>query len=353
MPIEFRCTQCSKLLQTPDDTAGKHAKCPVCGSIVQIPAAGPAAPAGPSEGVGGGAPPSPPAGDSASPFAGGPPPTPGLEPLNPYQAPTAYGTMPQDVAPPGEIRHTIIDVGDVFSRTWAIFKQQWGMIWVMILVVQGIGFVANMLLSILQSFAFEIARNEFLAMTVMIVGNLGLMVLSIWLGVGQTIYLLKIARGQSADLGSLFAGGPKLLTALLASLLYGLIVFGIVLVCIVPGIVLSVALSTPVFIFFFIILAIVPVAIIVLMLSQYLYLIVDQDAGVVDSLKLSKEITSGNKAILLVIGLLTLLLLFAAILPCFLGLLVMIPFSTLMPAVIYLVMTGQRTADQWQTGEGR
>jgi len=37
MPIEFRCGQCGKLLRTGDDTAGKQAKCPSCGSIQAIP----------------------------------------------------------------------------------------------------------------------------------------------------------------------------------------------------------------------------------------------------------------------------------------------------------------------------
>lgn len=37
MPIEFRCTSCNKLLRTADETAGKQAKCPQCGTVVDIP----------------------------------------------------------------------------------------------------------------------------------------------------------------------------------------------------------------------------------------------------------------------------------------------------------------------------
>jgi phage FluMu protein Com len=44
MSIEFRCTQCTKLLRTGDETAGKQAKCPQCGAVMTIPAAGSAAP---------------------------------------------------------------------------------------------------------------------------------------------------------------------------------------------------------------------------------------------------------------------------------------------------------------------
>lgn len=68
MPIEFRCTQCQKLLRTQDDTAGKQAKCPHCGAMVSIPLPGGSEPFGgplPSQG---------------NPFdsAGGPPPVAGI-----------------------------------------------------------------------------------------------------------------------------------------------------------------------------------------------------------------------------------------------------------------------------------
>ncbi len=37
MPIEFRCPRCGRLLRTPDDTAGKQAQCPACGTLSTIP----------------------------------------------------------------------------------------------------------------------------------------------------------------------------------------------------------------------------------------------------------------------------------------------------------------------------
>ena len=42
MTIEFRCPGCNKLLRTKDETAGKRAKCPQCGNIVEIPVPAPA-----------------------------------------------------------------------------------------------------------------------------------------------------------------------------------------------------------------------------------------------------------------------------------------------------------------------
>ncbi|MHC4399462.1 MAG: FmdB family zinc ribbon protein [Planctomycetota bacterium] len=37
MPIEFRCTECGRLLRTADDAAGLQARCPECEAIMVIP----------------------------------------------------------------------------------------------------------------------------------------------------------------------------------------------------------------------------------------------------------------------------------------------------------------------------
>jgi phage FluMu protein Com len=48
MTIEFRCPQCHRRLAVPDNAAGKQAKCPQCGTVTAIPAAGAPATAAPS-----------------------------------------------------------------------------------------------------------------------------------------------------------------------------------------------------------------------------------------------------------------------------------------------------------------
>jgi hypothetical protein len=88
MPIEFRCSQCGKLLRTGDDTAGKQAQCPACGTVSTVPT-----PVAPPEAV-----PEPPA--PPSPFAttspwGESPSSPfaargQADAENPYQAPPEY-----------------------------------------------------------------------------------------------------------------------------------------------------------------------------------------------------------------------------------------------------------------------
>ncbi len=75
MPIEFACTHCGKQLRTPDETAGRQAKCPQCGGVVPIPQAAAFA--------------------AASPAA--PPPDSGQDEFNfnPYQSPTISAAYPR------------------------------------------------------------------------------------------------------------------------------------------------------------------------------------------------------------------------------------------------------------------
>ena len=68
MPIEFRCPSCGGLLRVPDETAGRVAQCPQCGSQSTVPAAA-----------------------GSTPFAPGglaPVPSAGAEGVNPFQSPS-------------------------------------------------------------------------------------------------------------------------------------------------------------------------------------------------------------------------------------------------------------------------
>jgi len=315
-PIEFRCTQCNKLLRTPAETAGKQAKCPECGAILPVPMAGVAATSAGGPRVP--PPPPPPTAPAGSPFGAG-----GEE--NPYASPTAQAAAGPSYTyvPSGEIRHTIIDLGDVFSRTWAIFTDQFAMCLAAALIVAVINLVTQGGLHVLQKAAEHDLGIALVYLVVSVAASMFLM----WLNIGQTLFFLKIARGEEPDLAALFAGGPFFLRILGASILVGLMTTAGVLLCIVPGVILA------------------------LMFSQFFLLILDQNLGVMDSLNTSNEITKGNKVTLLVIGLVVGILgTVFAVFTCGLGIIAVIPFGALLSTVIYLMMTGQRTADQLRAG---
>jgi uncharacterized membrane protein len=84
------------------------------------------------------------------------------------------------------------------------------------------------------------------------------------------------------------------------------------------------------------------------MFSQFLMLIVDRNAGVIDSLRLSKQLTDGNKVTLFVISLLGFLLMMAGVLALCVGALVAGAFLTLLRPVVYLLLSGQPTASPIQ-----
>jgi len=297
MPIEFRCEQCSKLLRTPDESAGRQAKCPECGAINTIPSASQSG--GQPSAAGG-------AGQGGS-F--GPPP----------------GWAPQDAGPtpeqrsagqpmsPGELGHAAIDVNEVFSQAWSIFKQQWG-ICLGLIVVAGL---VNMIPGILvQGLAQTMQQGPALALATMVI-NIGGFVLQTWITVGQMLAFLRIARGQPVELGMLFQGGPWLARALGGNILFGLMVGLGMLLCVVPGVILA------------------------LMFWPYLLLIVDRNMGVIESLDRAREITRGNWAPVFLMALAMFGLSILGLLACFVGIFVVGAFGALLYVVAYLQMTAQ------------
>jgi phage FluMu protein Com len=351
MPIEFRCTQCAKLLRTADDTAGKQAKCPSCGAILNVPTP-PAVPSEQSPFSQAGGAPSPTGG---SPFGG--PPTGAPETWNPYQSPADY-TMTSsgfDAAiPPGTITPTLIDMGTIFSRTWAIFKDNWGMSLVVVVVC----FIVNLVVGQIAqwgSVGVGAAIGDPTA-TVIIAQSAGIVaqLFGMWIGIGQALYFIKTVRGREASLGDIFAGGPYFLRILGATILFTCGWILLCGVCAIPGVaigftvggenglILGAGLG--------VLIAIVPMAIYTLGFSQYYYLIIDHNAGAVESLSLSWQVTRGNRLTIFAIGLIAGILgMLVVLFTCLLGILAVAPYMALLYPVMYLAMTGQPVAPIYQS----
>jgi len=306
MAIEFRCPGCNRRLRVGEAVAGKRAKCPECGTVLIVPSASAAAPA---------------TAPAAAP-APAPQPRPAPGGLPPAAAPPPQPGPPAGQAPAagGEIRPTRIALGEVYSRTWAILKSQFGTCLVAMLAVVGIVFEANIAVFIVN-IVLAVARLPSTMRTlVMFPLNLGCGVLGFWLQIGQGLFFLKIARGERADLADLFTGGPYFGRILGAGILFLLMYFVGLVLFVIPGIIVA------------------------LMFSQFYLLILDRNVGVIESLELSKDVTEGNKLTLFLINLVAVVLMFVAMIPCGLGLIVAVPFFALLMPVTYLMMTGQPTA---------
>jgi len=342
MPIEFRCTQCDRLLRTQDETAGKKAKCPECGTILTIPTPGTSPEMGTSPPVG--PPPSPavPPSPASPPPPGAGPPSPfgPIEPPpdgprspfglgaapdaeNPYASPADY-TMgaPAQAAAPGAIVPTRIDPGDILARAWTIYKDQWLMCIGAVLIVGILNWVVAQIASFSSAVIGPLSGDPVVAYMCMILGMFASQLFALWLNIGLALLFLDVARGREPSLGDLFRGGPYYLTVLVATILVTLVYCAGLVLLIIPGIIFA------------------------LMLSQYFYLIVDRNVGIIESLELSKQITHGNKLMILVLWLLSVALVFAGFLMCCVGVIFTAPLVSLMYAVAYLAMTGQPTGDR-------
>jgi ABC-type amino acid transport system permease subunit len=148
-------------------------------------------------------------------------------------------------------------------------------------------------------------------------GNIVAQVVQIFLGIGQSQIALKLARGQPAEFGDLFQGGPRFLPVLGVSILYGVAVFVGTLACIVPGILLA------------------------LMFWPCYYLVVEQRSKVFGSFSLASQITEGNKGTTFVLALLGIGINLLGLLALCIGLLFSAPLVVMIFATAYLMMSGQ------------
>lgn len=249
--IDLTCPNCGQWLRVPDDAAGKQAKCPACEALQPVPmpeAAGDFAPAAEARD-----------GDD-----------------NPFQSPQAAGG-PASGSAAALVTGERVDLRAAFSQARTILQRRWQIILGAIALVMALNFVATRAGNFL---ATELAINNAAAGgPITFVCNMLVMIFAAYLGIGQTRVLLAAARGQKVSLGTVFSGADNLLPIIGASILFGLIVgFGLVLL-IIPGVFL------------------------LLMLSQYYLLIVDRDAGVIESLERSSQLTRGSKWQLLAIHL--------------------------------------------------
>jgi hypothetical protein len=299
MAIEFRCGQCDSLLRVPDDTAGRQAQCPHCNGLTTVP-------------------------DATIPSASGWPPR-QPEPINPYQAPSADYRGPAAVAPvpAGPIVRTPIEIEDIFRRTWTIFKREMGTCVVAGLIFLGLNLVVNVPVSLVSNTVIADLDDPGGKVVVWTFSNLLTTAYTTWLEIGMAVFMLKIARGQPTAYGDLFTGLDFFVPVVLAKLLFSIAVGIGTVLCIVPGVVLA------------------------LMMFQYFYLIIDRNAGIAESLSMSMELTQGSRLSWLAVFLATLFGgLIVTLLTCGVGILLYVPFYSLVFAVGYLAMTGQPTADR-------
>ena len=362
MPIEFRCSGCSKLLRTPDEAAGKRAKCPDCGTIVAVPAAA-APPPTPdaSDFVAGEFLPSAPLGTpSANPFAdatSGPRPagTAASAAVNPYAPPTAVSAESPFAAgaafQPG-LRHTRVDFNEALSRTWQLFSDKLGTCLLAGLVFLGV-MIGLQVIAQIGAVAASLSRNVVAIVLFQCTDFAFNVLVQTWMAIGVLYFAVRLARGQPVAVGNLFAIGPYYWRGVGIHVVAYLIYAGILLVCLLPALVLFIVQGGPAALerdpAAVIIAAAVGgllalAAIIWVFLRLYLALpyLLDRNGGVFESLRESDRFMQGNKLMVFLTYVVVMILggMFA-LCTCYLGIIAFYPFTFILNAVLYLMATGQ------------
>jgi phage FluMu protein Com len=336
MAVEFRCMSCSKLLRTPDESAGKKAKCPQCGAILDVPRESPSA-----TGRSVGDVDFRPTADSTTedrtvnPYAA---------PTNPYAAPTTSTASVQATVAKGELQHTLLDFDELLRKSWVFFKENVGEIALLGLVLVGI----NIALGVVGQVASAIANaSQDIIAIVLVTGLTSLANIAVqsFLGLGAAIYTLNLARTQTAKIGDVFAGGPFFLVGLLVTIVTVLCYFLACMVCLIPTFASFPAEEPAITIPLAIVGFIVGLLFFSVLWFRFLiafYFLVDRGGGVFESLSESARYMNGNKLavflVTLVVGVLGMIPVCAS---CGLAYILYIPFFNMLGTIVYLSVTGQ------------
>tara|TARA_R110002111_G_scaffold168038_1_gene233752 strand:- start:3591 stop:4607 length:1017 start_codon:yes stop_codon:yes gene_type:complete len=338
MTIEFSCSHCNKVLKTSDDKAGRRAKCPQCGEPIDVPIPE-AATDDEFEGF-----------DeikaenavseeqsflAASPvreedsfLAEGKIDCPMCGAL--IQASTKKCQFCGETLKASARRRQhweprIINVGEVFSRSWELFKENLGMciaapLLALILYVLGV-VVATVVLGVLSVLAQSVAGPEMRAiLNIPIVLFFYAMIYLIvfYLQLGMQRVMLQITQGQDPGMGMLFSGGPFLWRMFLCSIIFGIVTSVGYLFLIIPGIILA------------------------LMFWPFSYLLIDRDLPGIESFTEVRKVTQGNLLSVFLIFLTSFgIAILGTVLTLGIGAVFVLPYLVLVQTVTYAEMTSQ------------
>lgn len=262
---------------------------------------------------------------------------PSSDPTNPYGAPQTTW-LAAEAAPAAGCAPEItpgsdpLDASACVSRAWELVKLHFGTIILTGLIYLGVSMIVEIPFGILEAVFSTKADfsniESFQSVSMQTRTPVGLtiahqlisQILSLFLSLGATRIGLNLVSGKAVAPGMIFGEGKKLLRAIGASILFGLMVFLGLILLFVPGIYLA------------------------LRYGQFLNAIVDRDLGVMESFEYSSRLTTGNRGNLLLLGLLMIVVTIAGLLVCGVGLIVAFPITWLSSFIAYRWLQYGRTA---------
>jgi hypothetical protein len=262
---------------------------------------------------------------------------------NPY-APPQSAFLSQRTAWPATAAS--FTVGDVADRTWSIFRARF---WTCLSIVWGalgVNFGISVFTRLLLDGLVEITRDETIYRLLYILTLFVASVLQIWVAwIGQTIALLKIARGAPAAFEDVLKGGRFVLTLILATIVFIAVLAVPVFIAvgaITAGMVMMPELSVVATVLLFLVVS-VPIGLVVVLLTvrlcMYYYMVIDRDAGVFESFRRSWDCTRNQGSTITLVFCVQLAILLAGFLAFCVGLIFAIPLGNLLVPVTYLFLT--------------
>lgn len=204
-----------------------------------------------------------------------------------------------------------IMISDLFHKSW---KSLWAQIWVLSGLLIGYAIISMLL----QAFIPRPA-NGTLSIAGTVIVLIGLFI-SLIFELGYTKNLFQAIDGEEPQFSSYGQMSRKIFVYFAAKLIYGLIVCAGLLLLIVPGIYLAIRL-------------------------QFYYMaIVEEDAGILDSLRRSWEITRGSTLKLFLLMLVQVGLMLAGFALFLIGIFVALPLCGLMSCYAFRRLTVSTTS---------
>ncbi|MHC5541484.1 hypothetical protein ACYOEI_24960 [Singulisphaera rosea] len=264
--------------------------------------------------------------------------------INPYAPPKAdFDDRPLQFLPEGGA-YVRFEIGEILTRTFEIFTQNVKLCLgtlsfhlALTIVLGGFGLFLYRLL--MQSGQENLAVFAVIGIAIFyIIAEIGLVM-------GMLHVLLKLAKGQTTHIVEVLGGGQYFWRAVGATILLQLCMIGVSFILVLPvgiaGVLLGEQKILMVVVVILTYLALFLASIYMnARLGQAFFCIIDRKVGPLTALKTSAELTRGRTGTIFLIWLLTTLMNTAGTMACYLGLLVTLPFSTLMLAVTYVALTG-------------
>jgi hypothetical protein len=277
--------------------------------------------------------------------------------MDPYQLPEDRDSdnpyaPPQSAPAPGIAAGMPFTVNDVFRWSWMIFAARTRVCLSMFWGCLGISFGTSVILKLVHDGLIDVVRDENTFKFLYILSLFAAQVLQFWLAIGMTLTMLKIARGLPVAFEDLFSGGRFVLTTILAWIVHKVVIAVPVLVAtgvIVGGIFMMENQSgVAAFLLFLFVSGLAGLVFIYLAarVSMYFYLVIDRDAGVLDSLLLSWRLCQNQVGTITLVYFVQFAVLLTGFLAFCVGLIFALPLIPLLEAVTYLALTGGATSGE-------